>query len=116
MYSYDVIPVKDGFSLNSLYRIRLDARTGRIYGFRQIDGCILTESFKKSEVIINHQPNELKPLVKTDMRNVEEYNYIDTMFIYSILSKDYQLVHQYVNEDGQKIYINTMTGNEEFLY
>ncbi len=117
LYTFEISPQKAGYILDSLYRVYIDGRTGRIKTFRKLEGYVLDESFKDAKTSISIEVQDALKGLKDEIDNPENYIYDDTFFIKSILSRDYQLVFKYVDKNSRKeIFINTNTGKQEFDY
>lgn len=118
LYTYEVIPMYSGFPTNSKYRVYVDARTGKMTSFSSIENDFYSYlNFRESDIAfdIDKGRNEMKKKYPD-----YKFSYIRTIYIPSLFSNQYELVHVYVgtNPDGFKTsyYLNVLTGKEEKAY
>lgn len=118
LYTYEVIPMHSEFPTNSKYRIYVDARTGKITSFSSIENHFYSNlTFGESDIVFDMDEGRKEMKKKY---SDHKFSYIQTMYIPSLFSNQYELVHEYVgtNPDGftTTYYLNVQTGEEEKAY
>ena len=114
LYSYLVTPIYEGYELQQSLFIYVDGRSGQLYRFiaregnSVIDTSLLPSSLK-SDITIEEGLSNL------EKREGQKLSYHSTGLIKSFVLGNYQLVHVYKDQHGQKRYVNTVTGKEEVI-
>ena len=112
LYSFRVYPIYEGYRVNVPFIIYFNARSGHIYHLiRTItDYTFIKPDYQIDKNIIVTPEEGLKSL------NAEgDYDFNDTLIIKSKLTGKYVLVHMY-KDDHREIYVNTITGKQDFSY
>lgn len=114
LYSYLVTPIYEGYKIEQSLLIYVDGRSGQLYRFigrdgnSMIDHSLLPSSFK-IDITIEEGLNNL------EKREDQKLSYDSTRLLKSFVLGNYQLVHVYKDQHGQKRYVNTVTGKEEIV-
>ncbi|MBM7572641.1 zf-HC2 domain-containing protein [Aquibacillus albus] len=118
IYTYQIIPAKDGFETNARYRLYIDARTGNPQSLITLDQNYFAH-LPFSPININVSKEEGIERLQEKYPDAT-YSFQNTEYVPSILSNQYELVHQFEREEGEEapntIYLNTRSGEEEALY
>jgi len=127
LYTYNVALIKDGNKVNSEYIIRIDARTGDL-AVMYLGLGYYSKLYNKS--IPYTSPDSPKAYEEGYTLFIDEqtqqpnYKYVDTLYIRSRLSGNYELMHLYKldisaphKEDAPyDRYLNARTGKEDYPY
>lgn len=115
LYSYHVTPQYNGYYINGTYRIHIDARSNQIKTLRLIkgEGLRFTLPIHDGQIPISIEKGKEK---LNALHPGESVTHFKTLYIPSVLSNQYELVHQYKTENGKEHYINTMTGEIDASY
>lgn len=115
LLSYHVTPIYKGYPFNVVYRIYVGESTGDLESMRVVEGqgvrAKLPIGSRKETISVEDGIGILK-----DQYPNKKVTFQETLYIPSILTNQYELVHRYAVERLGEKYINIGTGDMDVAY
>ncbi|MPQ42688.1 zf-HC2 domain-containing protein [Clostridium tarantellae] len=121
-YNFNIQPKFNGYNIFSSINPIINGYTGELDLYskplKYKDKFYMLASPDNLKVDVEYSKEEaLNQLISNDSSKCN-YIYINTIFIPSLLTNNYELVHYYIdktNKDKPLLFINTSTGKEDFI-
>lgn len=113
LYSFEIIPQVNGITVDYRLIIYYDSKTGILYSINKMGTDF---NFKSRDVQTTSKISQDESLNSLNIADKSTYTYNETLIIKSKLTSNFVPVYVYKNKTGNLIYINTITGKQEFIY
>lgn len=113
-YTYELKPIKNGILVKDvMYRVFIDSRSAKVVSFSALN---ISPYIPLQKVTMPQGEPIAVEKGKEALETEGKSTFVNTIFIPSLVTGKYELVHLYKTEEGPIRYVNTETGKEDFSY